>query len=232
MANQERRCHGSLYDFAPMAATYERWYSTPAGRVHDREQKALVRRFLPPIEQGHRLLDVGCGTGHWSRFFASLGLLVVGIDISSEMIAAAQSATPRGCRFLVADAHELPFADGCFDIVAAMVTLEFVADAEKVLAEMSRCTRPAGHLLVGALNRTSPLNRRRIADRKAPYYSARMFSAPELRELLSRFGRPRLSVTSEVDRRTNQEVLSASGKQPETSPAIPSGAFIVAEMRL
>jgi ubiquinone/menaquinone biosynthesis C-methylase UbiE len=231
MANRARSSRGSLYDFAPMAAAYERWYSTPAGRAHDREQKRLVRRFLPPVEHGHRLLDVGCGTGHWSRFFAGLGLLVIGIDIAPEMVRAARSSTCSGCRFLVADAHELPFANDTFDVVTAMVVLEFAADPELALAEMSRCARSRGHLLIGALNEESPLNRQRVAERKEPYSSGRMFTVSRLGSLLARFGHVRMGVTPE--RVENARSPSASAERPLDSPdTARRGAFVVAEVRV
>jgi ubiquinone/menaquinone biosynthesis C-methylase UbiE len=231
MVNRERRSRGSLYDFAPTAATYDRWYSTPVGRAHDRQQKRLVRRFLPPIGPGHCLLDVGCGTGHWSRFFADLGFLVTGLDLSPEMIEVARSSARDGCQFLVADAHELPFADGAFDLVTAMVVLEFVPDPGLAVAEMARCARFPGHLLIGALNEESPPNRQRIAERKEPYCSGHIFTASRLGRLLSRFGHVRMGVTPEHVK---------SPGPPSASPELRlgswdtagKGAFIVAEVRL
>lgn len=231
MDDLARARHGSPYDFAPMAATYERWYSTPVGRAHDREQRDLVRRFLLPVEQGRWLLDVGCGTGHWSRFFAGLGFLVVGIDLSAEMIAVARSSAGSGCQFLAADAHELPFADATFDIVTAMVVLEFVADPDLAVAEMLRCARSPGHLVVGALNAESPLNQGRVAEHKEPYCAAHMFTVSRLGGLLSRFGNVRMGVTPE-----HVESARRPAASPELRPdwwgTAAKGAFIVAEVRL
>ncbi len=230
--NPARARQGSLYDFAPMAAAYDQWYSTPAGRAHDREQKTLVRRFLPPVERGPRLLDVGCGTGHWSRFFAGLGFLVTGIDISPAMIHMARSSTCNGCRFLIANAHTLPFVDNAFDVVTAMVVLEFVVDPERAVAEMSRCARSPGRLVIGALNVESPLNRDRIATRKEPYCSAHMFTVSQLGALLSGFGAIRMSVTPEDSKRIPGRAAAPAELPPESFDTAPRGAFIVAEVRV
>ncbi|MBN1919295.1 MAG: class I SAM-dependent methyltransferase [Verrucomicrobia bacterium] len=224
-----RAAHGSLYDFAPMARTYDRWYKTPAGRAHDRQQKALVRLFLPPIERGSRLLDVGCGTGHWSRFLARLGFLVVGIDISPALIETARSSTCNRCRFLVANAHELPFADKAFDVAAAMAVLEFVSEPELAVAEMVRCTRTPGRLVIGVLNKESPLNRDRIAERKEPYCSGRMFTVSQLGRLLSRFGNVRMGVTPEHVESSRPSSVS-TWLEPDSPDTVGKGAFIVAEV--
>jgi ubiquinone/menaquinone biosynthesis C-methylase UbiE len=70
-----------------MAARYESWYDTPRGRRFDAAQKDAVSRLLPVPEPGQTLLEAGCGTGHWARFFAQCGYEVTGLDLSPEMIA-------------------------------------------------------------------------------------------------------------------------------------------------
>lgn len=229
----ERMTHhaGSLFDFEPLAREYDRWYDTPAGQAHDRVQEDDVRRLLRPASAGQTLLDVGCGTGHWSAFFAEMGYQVTGVDVSRAMIEVARSAVPQ-CTFQVADAHELPCDDGVFDVVASMATLEFLPDQAAAIREMARCARKHGHLLVGTLNRLAPLNQHRIAKGKPPYSAAHLLSPNELRSLLSPSGRVRMVASS----------LPGHGHRPSLPKRVAgriaglwgnfNGPFIVAKVRL
>jgi ubiquinone/menaquinone biosynthesis C-methylase UbiE len=182
----------SLFDFGPLAKDYDRWYETRLGRVCDRRQKGDMRQLLPKPGPGSRLLDIGCGTGHWSQFFASLGYVVHGIDSSPEMIAVAQGKALAGCTFEIADALALPLADGSFDVVALITVLEFIACPKRAVSEAARCTRTGGSLMVGTLNRLALLNQHRVARHEEPYASASMYSPEELTTLLIEQGHLRL----------------------------------------
>ena len=184
------------------------------GKAHDGQQKAAVRLLLPFPTHNATLLDVGCGTGHWSCFYASLGFNVTGVDISLQMIEQACSRDRTHCLFGIADAGCLPFGDGTFDIVSAMAVVEFVSSVEAIVAEMFRCVRKDGAVIIGTLNRLAPLNRNRVADRQEPYASARLFSPMELQDLLAPFGTVQMWVT-DLGVKDNE-----SGQ---------SGAFIVAK---
>jgi len=229
----ERMTHptGSLFDFGPTAREYERWYDTPAGQAHDRVQKDDVRRLLRPASAGQTLLDVGCGTGHWSAFFAEMGYQVTGVDVSPAMIEVARAAMPE-CTFQVADAHQLPFGDDTFDVVASMATLEFLSDPAAAVREMVRCARKGGHLLVGTLNQLAPLNQHRISKGKQPYSSAHLLSSHELRDLLAPVGRVRMVASSPQGHGHRAPLPKRVVRRIAGLPSKLSGPFIVGEVSL
>jgi SAM-dependent methyltransferase len=175
-----------------MAARYESWYDTPRGRRFDAAQKDAVSRLLPVPEPGQTLLEAGCGTGHWARFFAQCGYEVTGLDLSPEMIAAARAQACDHCRFLVGDAVHLPVRPGSCQVAATITTLAFVSEPASVIAGLAACVEPGGTLLVGILNRLAAVNRRRVAQGREPYASARMLSPAELIALLQPLGEVRL----------------------------------------
>jgi SAM-dependent methyltransferase len=220
----------SRFDFGRLGPDYDQWYETPAGRLHDEVQKSDVRRLLRPAQAGSRLLDVGCGTGHWSRFFASLGYTVVGVDISEGLIGVAQTRAGPNFRFAVADALGLPFADHCFDVVAAMATLEFVSDMSSTLKEMFRCVKQEGVVLIGTLNRLASINRYRLANDREPYASGRLWTPRELRDLLEPLGRVRM-VASAPRRSQRGGGVGRRIARWITGPKSMKGPFIVAEVR-
>jgi len=64
----------SLFDFGKIAGEYDRWYDTPRGKQYAQQEKSAVLQCFSRPLPGDRLLDVGCGTGYWSRFFCSSGV--------------------------------------------------------------------------------------------------------------------------------------------------------------
>jgi len=79
--------------------------------------------MLTQFPQARTALEVGCGTGHFSRWLAKRGLRVVGLDLSRPMLREAQHLQSPPC--LQGEARTLPFPDRTFDLVALITTLEF-----------------------------------------------------------------------------------------------------------
>ena len=100
---------------------------------------------LVAIDAGHRVLDVGCGSGALTRElgrrvgFASLSA----IDPSPTMVAGTRMRFP-GLDIREASAEALPFADHTFDAVFAQLVVHFMADPVAGLREMARVTRLGG----------------------------------------------------------------------------------------
>ncbi len=223
----------SRFDFGPVADTYDKWYETAEGAMYDRLEKKAVSRYLPRDVHRMKLLEVGCGTGHWSRFFADRGFEVTGIDISENMIRVAQSKAIENASFQVADAHCLPFADGAFDVSAAITTLEFVRGPDLVLQEMVRCTRrPGGQLVVGVLNALAPLNRNRQRNPESLYSKARLFSPRQVTQLLELYGPTRVVTAGFAPRSKPLLWLSPLTDTINHLLHLPYGVFIAAKVIL
>ena len=123
------------------------------GREDDPAQYRAVFDALG-VEDGGRVLDVGCGTGGAARALAArfpgVGS-VIGLDKSETMVAEARARTGAGdgrVEFRVADAHDLPFPDASFDVAYALRVFEIVGEPRRALEEMARVLRPGGHLVV------------------------------------------------------------------------------------
>ena len=58
----------SRYDFDVAVKRYDQWYETTEGAMYDHLEKKAVSRYIRQNTRGIKLLEVGCGTGHWSRF--------------------------------------------------------------------------------------------------------------------------------------------------------------------
>jgi len=184
----------SRFDFNLVADSYDSWYAGRRGAMYDRLEKKLITSLLPAKAGGKKLLEVGCGTGHWSRFFSEFGFRVTGVDISERMINAALEKDISNVSFRIADGHLLPFVNSAFDLTAAITTLEFVHDSRVVLREMIRCTRKGGRILLGLLNGLSKVNRQRQDSSGSPYVAAQLFSPVELKEFLQPYGQVEITV--------------------------------------
>ena len=135
-------------------ADYDAWYATPRGRWIGEAEYALAARQLD-AQPGDSLLDVGCGTGWFSRRAAADGLVVTGLDPNVAWLDFARLHSSPDLNWVEGDARALPFSDGSFEHVLSIAALCFIDDERQAVAECVRVARR--HFAIGWLNRTSLL---------------------------------------------------------------------------
>lgn len=164
------------------AEDYDAWYDTARGHWIGATEFELLRRTLDP-RPGETLLDIGCGTGWFTRRMAKLpGLCVTGTDPNTEWLRYARECDHHSF-YLPADARRLPFADRHFDRALSVTALCFISDWPLALAEIVRVTRK--RLAIAVLNRTSLLWRDKgRSGGEGAYRGAHWHSAKELRVAL------------------------------------------------
>ena len=102
---------------------------------------------------GQAILDVATGTGWSARNAARRGARVTAVDISHELLAAARQLSGHirpPIEFHLADATDLPFADGSFDGVISTFGVIFALDQAAAARELARVCRPGGRLALTA----------------------------------------------------------------------------------
>jgi len=172
-----------------IVSSYEKWYETTGRRV-DRKEKVLLKWLLAWFPHAHTILEAGCGTGHFTRWFAREGLEAVGLDLSWPMLVDAQT---RGSTCYVrGDAQYLPFRDGAFDLVAMVTTLAFLPDPEHALEEALRVARQG--LILGVLNAQSLLGREYKRIGGPVWEVARLLTLSEIKRMINKIAEERLRV--------------------------------------
>jgi ubiquinone/menaquinone biosynthesis C-methylase UbiE len=164
---------------------YEAYYQTKYRRA-DALEKELLEELLNQFSGVHKVLEVGCGTGHFTKWMESLGFESYGLDISHLMLQEARKHwTSR--RLIQGESRFLPFKPCSFDIVAFITCLEYMPSVETVLQEAARVARKG--LVIGLMNKWSPTTMRRIVQAKSgpnPFYrNTRFYSILDMKRILN-----------------------------------------------
>lgn len=134
--------------FGQIARRYDLINDLQSFGLHRLWKNKLVRLARPA--QGVHGLDVCTGTGDIALRLTAAGVHTVGCDFTEAMLeeARARSRLLSGCEWVRADALNLPFPSGAFDIVTVGYGLRNLADFERGISEMLRVLKPGGRLLV------------------------------------------------------------------------------------
>jgi len=140
-------------------------FVTEQGQAFSGLEFEQLERALAYVPDGAHVLELGCGTGRFSKYVGTKGYSVLAADPSSAMIALASEK----CRdlpnvtFSQEEGAHLKSADSTFDLVFSIrVTnqTESVEYALKMITEMIRVAKPDGLILVEFVNSKRPLSKR------------------------------------------------------------------------
>ena len=135
--------------FDLLAADYDRtWTNSGIGRL---QRDAVWRHMLPLFRPGHRVLDLGCGTGEDAIRLSREGVSVRALDASAEMVRIARS---RGVDAEVASIECLDAFTGPFDgVISNFGALNCVEDLPSLRLSLRRMVSPNGYLVFCLMSR-------------------------------------------------------------------------------
>ncbi|HBG42381.1 class I SAM-dependent methyltransferase [Limibacterium fermenti] len=157
--------------------TYELWYE---GRYKRAEvwQKKIMEQLIGKDKRVKTLLEFGCGTTHFTRWWKQIGIEASGGDISPFMLSQALHLFDGD--LVMADSHFMPFKDHSFDALAFVTTFEYYKDPVKVLREAARVGKYG--IMMGMMNKTTPKFIRRRTQQLFglnPFYVTATFYTPK-----------------------------------------------------
>lgn len=118
---------------------------------------SLFVKLIHPVI-GQKCLEIGCGTGSFTKYLSLIKLNIIAVDISTECIEYAVKQNIKNVTFVVGDAENLNFEDNTFDIVVSMACLHhFAYDLSRVLKEIYRVLKPSGKLFACEPNIKNPI---------------------------------------------------------------------------
>jgi ubiquinone/menaquinone biosynthesis C-methylase UbiE len=147
---------------------YSRW-------EYEVGRDVFTKHFGAEVLQDAEMLDVGCGMGGKTVWYAEAGARhVTGIDIDPDHAGPAgrfvsDRSLAERVRIICGDAMRMPFPDGTFSVVTANDSMEHFADPAAALAELARVLRPGGHLYLYFTPWRSPLGSHLYDHVKIPW---------------------------------------------------------------
>ncbi|MFP4159714.1 MAG: bifunctional 2-polyprenyl-6-hydroxyphenol methylase/3-demethylubiquinol 3-O-methyltransferase UbiG [Desulfobacterales bacterium] len=159
MTDRDRRNtdDGELGRFSARAA---RWWDKkgPMKALHDINPLRLAYIRQKTGISGRQILDVGCGGGILSEAMAACGARVTGVDLSQEVLEAAEehaSVSGLDIDYRRISAEELAEkTPGRFDLVVCMELLEHVPRPDLIVNACAVLAKPGGHLFFSTISRT------------------------------------------------------------------------------
>ena len=160
--------------FEKYAGEYDEWFD-----VHPWVYQSEVQAVKMVLPQGGKGVEIGAGTGRFSVPFG----ITVGVEPS---VAMAKIARSRGITVYDSKAEHMPIDDNAFDCALMVTTICFLEDPLQALREIRRILRPAGKIIIGMIDKDSPIGRGYESKKKSSkfYQYANFYSVNQVLEWL------------------------------------------------
>ena len=191
---------------------YDRWFEENRS-VYEAELRA-VGSLVPLSGRG---IEIGAGTG---RFAVPLGI-ESGIEPARSM---SDIARARGLKVAGGIAEQLPVGDQAFEYALMVTVICFVDDLDQAFREAFRILCPGGFLLVGFIDRNSPIGRIYLEhrDENVFYRQADFYSVDEVLDAMKSAGFRDFELRQTIFR----ELSEVAGDEP-VEPGYGKGSFVV-----
>lgn len=145
----------------------------PAGKLRWARRVKMLAEHLSP---GMDVLELGCGTGYFTRELAGSGANITAIDVSPELlnIARANCSAPN-VRYEIQNAYALSYADGTFDSVVGSSVLHHL-EIEEALRQIHRVLKPDGTI---SFTEPNMLNPQIAIQKNVPWVKRRLGDSPD-----------------------------------------------------
>ena len=160
----------------PKPSGYYSWFEAGNLFVVQERERRLLRRLREHgycSLAGRRVLEIGCGSGHWLREFIKWGVSpadTIGIDLRPEALSIAARLCPRGVTLQCMNGSTLDFEDESFDLVLQSLVFTSVLDEKmkcQMAQEMFRVVKKSGLILWYDFHVNNPWNPNVRGVRKA-----------------------------------------------------------------
>ena len=145
----------------------------PAGKSRWARRVKMLSNHL---RSGMSVLELGCGTGSFTRELARSGADIVAIDVSPELleVATANCSAPN-VRYEIQNAYELSYPEGVFDSVVGSSVLHHL-EIEAALREIYRVLKPGGQI---SFTEPNMLNPQIAIQKNVPWVKRKLGDSPD-----------------------------------------------------
>jgi SAM-dependent methyltransferase len=165
-------------------------WESPAGKIRYSRRVKMLSSHLRP---GMAVLELGCGTGHFTRELACSGADIVAVDVSPELLEIARAnGSASNVRYQIQNAYALSYSENVFDSIVGSSVLHHL-EIEEAVRDIYRVLKPAGTIYFTEPNMLNP----QIALQKnVPWIKRKLGDSPDetaffrwkLRRLLEQTG--------------------------------------------